>query len=49
MGPNNQVLDKEDKEIPGLYAAGDVTTLTYASVSTCMATGYYVGVPLAAL
>ena len=43
VGPNNQVLDKEDKEIPGLYAAGAVTTLSYASVSTRMATGYYVG------
>ena len=30
VGPNNQVLDKEDKEIPGLYAAGAVTTLSYA-------------------
>lgn len=49
VGPNNQVLDKEDKEIPGLYAAGAVTTLSYASVSTCMATGYYVGETLAAL
>ena len=44
VGPNNQVLDKEDKEIPGLYAAGAVTTLSYASVSTCMATGQFLGI-----
>ena len=46
---NYQVVDDERNPIPGLYAAGAVTTLSYASVSTCMATGYYVGETLAAL
>ena len=49
VGPNNQVLDTSDAEIPGLYAAGAVTLQSFASVSTCMATGYYVGETLAAL
>ena len=49
VGPNNQVLDSSDNEIPGLYAAGAVTLESFASVSTCMATGYYVGETLAAL
>ena len=49
VGPNNQVLDTSDAEIPGLYAAGAVTLQSFASVSTCMATGYFVGETLAAL
>jgi len=49
VGPDNQVLDEKDNEISGLYAAGAVTTLSYASVSTCMATGYFVGESLAEL
>ena len=49
VGPNNQVLDGEDNEIPGLYAAGAVALQSFASISACMATGYYVGETLAAL
>lgn len=49
VGPNNQVLDTSDAEIPGLYAAGAVTLQSFASVSTCMATGYFTGETLAAL
>ncbi|WP_165249549.1 FAD-dependent oxidoreductase [Adlercreutzia sp. ZJ141] len=49
VGPNNQVLDSSDNEIPGLYAAGALTLESFASVSSCMATGYYVGETLAAL
>lgn len=49
VGPNNQVLDTEGNEIAGLYACGAMTTLAYASCSTCAATGYYVGETLAAL
>ena len=48
-GPNNQVLDMNDAEIPGLYAAGAVALQSFASVSACMATGYYTGETLAAL
>ena len=48
-GPNNQVLDIADAEIPGLYAAGAVALQSFASVSACMATGYYVGETLATL
>ena len=49
VGPNNLVLDTNDEEIPGLYACGAVTTFSFASVSTCAATGYYTGETLAAL
>ncbi len=49
VGPNNQVLNKQGEEISGLYAAGAVTTLSYASLSTVMATGFYVGKTLAEL
>lgn len=49
VGPNNQVLDTNGQEIPGLYACGALTTLSYASCSTVAATGYYVGQTLAAL
>lgn len=49
VGPNNQVLDTNDAEIPGLYAAGAVALQSFASISACMATGYYVGETLAAL
>lgn len=49
VGPNNQVLDTKDEEIPGLYAAGAITLESRASVSQCMATGYYVGETLATL
>ncbi|WP_160213524.1 FAD-dependent oxidoreductase [Adlercreutzia aquisgranensis] len=49
VGPNNLVLDTQDQEIPGLYACGALTTESRASVSTCMATGYFVGESLAAL
>ncbi len=48
-GPNNQVLDMNDEEIPGLYAAGAVALQSFASVSACMSTGYYTGETLAAL
>ena len=47
VGPNNQVLDTEGAEIPGLYACGALTTLSYASCSTVAATGYNVGETLA--
>lgn len=49
VGPNNQVLDTTDAEIPGLYAAGAVALQSFANLSACMATGYYVGETLAAL
>lgn len=49
VGPNNLVLDNDDKEIPGLYACGAATTLSMASVSACAATGYFTGESLAAL
>ena len=49
VGPNNMVLDTQDQEIPGLYACGALVTESRASVSTCMAMGYYVGESLAAL
>ena len=48
-GPNNQVLDENDQEIPGLYACGAVTLPAQASVSGCAATGYFTGETLAAL
>ena len=48
VGPNNQVLDNDGREIGGLYACGAVTRLSYASCSTVAATGYYVGETLAA-
>ncbi len=49
VGPDNQVLDVNDQQIPGLYACGALTTLAYASCSTCCATGYFVGQSLAQL
>ena len=48
VGPNNRVLDVNGEEIAGLYACGALTTLAYASCSTCAATGYFVGQTLAA-
>ena len=48
-GPNNQVLDVNDQEIPGLYSCGAILLPAQASVSGCAATGYYVGQTLAAL
>jgi fumarate reductase flavoprotein subunit len=49
VGPDNQVLDVNGQQIAGLYACGALTTLAYASCSTCAATGYYVGETLAQL
>lgn len=49
VGPNNQVLDANGEEIPGLYAAGAVCLQSSASASACLATGYYVGESIAAL
>jgi len=46
---DNVVIDDAGEPIPGLYACGAVTTLSYAAVSTCCATGYFVGESLAAL
>lgn len=48
-GPNNQALDTNDEEIPGLYACGAVALASQASVSSCAATGYFTGKTLAAL
>ena len=48
VGGDNQVLDVNGEQIPGLYAAGALTTQAYASCSTCAATGYFVGKTIAA-
>ena len=47
VGADNQVLDTEGNQIPGLYACGALTTLSYANCSTVAGTGYYVGKTLA--
>ena len=48
VGPNNQVIDEDGNEIPGLYACGAVQLHSFASASACLATGYYVGQSIAA-
>ena len=47
VGPDNQVLDVNGEQIPGLYACGAVTTLAQASCSLCAATGYFTGKSIA--
>lgn len=47
-GPNNEVLDTNDEEIPGLYACGACALMSKASASQCFATGYYTGQTIAA-
>ncbi|MBR2835929.1 MAG: FAD-binding protein [Coriobacteriales bacterium] len=49
VGGDNQVLDVNGEQIPGLYACGAITTQAFASCSTCCATGYFVGKTIAAM